>query len=110
MKGALEQQLADWGNADANGDEDSDEEPPRKGLPEKKKKKLLDAKTWERDARLVETGHALRKVLAIAQERGMCHFVDGPEAQAGHEVCEAAQNALGVADRARAAPAEGHRL
>jgi type I restriction enzyme M protein len=37
-----------------------DSPPPRKTLPEKKKKKLLDARTWERDARLVETAHALR--------------------------------------------------
>jgi type I restriction enzyme M protein len=32
-------------------------------LPEKKKKKLLDPKTWERDARLVETATALRQEL-----------------------------------------------
>ena len=49
------------------GDEDDDEEEnggiAKKGLPEKKKKKLLDASTWERDARLVETAMALRNAL-----------------------------------------------
>jgi type I restriction enzyme M protein len=32
----------------------------KKGLPEKKKKKLLDARTWERDGRLVEVATLLR--------------------------------------------------
>ena len=36
---------------------------PKKGLPEKKKKKLLDPKTWERDGRLVEAATALRAAL-----------------------------------------------
>ena len=36
---------------------------PKKGLPEKKKKKLLDAKTWERDGRLVEVATKLREAL-----------------------------------------------
>ena len=35
----------------------------KKGLPEKKKKKLLDARTWERDAQLVEATRALREEL-----------------------------------------------
>ena len=35
----------------------------KKGLSEKKKKKLLDARTWERDAKLVENGNALRQEL-----------------------------------------------
>src|ERR1019366_195772 len=35
----------------------------KKGLPEKKKKKLLDPKTWERDARLVEVATKLRAAL-----------------------------------------------
>ena len=34
----------------------------KKGLPEKKKK-LLDARTWERDGKLVETANALRREL-----------------------------------------------
>jgi type I restriction enzyme M protein len=58
----LQTRLADWGSDDA---EDDDEEggSAKKGLPEKKQKKLLDPKTWERDGRLVETAMALRAAL-----------------------------------------------
>jgi type I restriction enzyme M protein len=56
---ALEKRLADWGDADE--EEDAEEGTSKKGLPEKKKKRLLDPKTWERDAQLVETANALRK-------------------------------------------------
>lgn len=55
---ALEKYLAEWGSGDDEGD---DEESSRKGLSEKKKKKLLDSRTWERDARLVETATELRE-------------------------------------------------
>lgn len=65
VRQALEQRLAMWGS-DAESDSDSDDDASKKGLSEKKKKKLLDAKTWERDARLVETGNALRKALGGA--------------------------------------------
>jgi len=59
---ALEKRLAEWGNDDE--EEESEEGAVvKKGLAEKKKKKLLDAKTWERDARLVETANALRQEL-----------------------------------------------
>jgi type I restriction enzyme M protein len=59
VSAALEKRLADWGNDE---DEDDDEEGggTRKGLPEKKRKKLLDPRTWERDGRLVETASMLR--------------------------------------------------
>ena len=58
MREALEKRLTEWdGNDEEDGTEDGT---PKKGLHEKKKKKLLDAKTWERDARLVETANALR--------------------------------------------------
>ncbi len=66
IRAALEQYLAEWGDAEAEGDGESEEDAPKKGLPEKKKRKLLDAKTWERDARLVETGTALRIALGEA--------------------------------------------
>jgi len=58
----LEKRLADWGNDDEeeSGDEDADRQ---KGLPEKKKRKLLDAKTWERDGKLVQTANTLRDEL-----------------------------------------------
>jgi type I restriction enzyme M protein len=64
ISAALEKRLADWG-VDEDEDENEDENggSVKKGLPEKKKKKILDAKTWERDARLVETATALRAAL-----------------------------------------------
>ena len=59
---ALYKRLADWGSDD---DEPEDEEggSAKKGLPEKKRKKLLDPKTWERDGRLLEVATALRTAL-----------------------------------------------
>ena len=59
---ALEKRLADWGSDEDKGD-DEEGGNTKKGLPEKKKKKLLDAKTWERDGRLVEVATKLRKAL-----------------------------------------------
>ena len=58
---ALEKRLAEWGNDEEEESEDG--ATAKKGLPEKKKRKLLDAKTWERDARLVETANAQRQEL-----------------------------------------------
>jgi len=62
VSAALEKRLAEWG---ADEDEGDDEEGggAKKGLPEKKRKKLLDPKTWERDGRLVEVATALRAAL-----------------------------------------------
>jgi type I restriction enzyme M protein len=61
VSAALEKRLADWGS---DGDEGDDEEgSTKKGLPEKKRKKLLDSKTWERDGRLVEIATKLRAAL-----------------------------------------------
>jgi len=62
VSAALEQRLADWGSDEDEGDEEEGGS-TKKGLPEKKKKKLLDSKTWERDGRLVETATALREAL-----------------------------------------------
>ncbi len=58
VSAALEMRLADWGNDDEEGE--------KSNLPEKKKKKLLDAKTWERDGRLVEVATKLREKLGDA--------------------------------------------
>jgi type I restriction enzyme M protein len=55
----LEKLVNEWGNGD--DEEESEEGAAKRGLPEKKKKRLLEARTWERDARLVETATALRK-------------------------------------------------
>jgi type I restriction enzyme M protein len=58
---ALEKRLADWGSDE---EETEDEESAtKKGLPEKKKRKLLDPRTWERDGRLVEVATKLRAAL-----------------------------------------------
>jgi type I restriction enzyme M protein len=59
---AVEKRLADWGN----GEEESEDEEgnnTKKGLPEKKRKKLLDPRTWERDGHLVEVAMKLREIL-----------------------------------------------
>jgi len=60
---ALEIRLSEWGSGDEEEEETEEGATVKKGLPEKKKKKLLDAKTWERDARLMETATVLRQEL-----------------------------------------------
>ncbi|MDS4021497.1 MAG: class I SAM-dependent DNA methyltransferase [Candidatus Competibacter sp.] len=62
VAGALEKRLADWGSDEDEGD-DEEGGGARKGLPEKKKQKLLDARTWERDGRLVDVATQLRAAL-----------------------------------------------
>ncbi|HBR68783.1 MAG TPA: hypothetical protein DEA55_05340 [Rhodospirillaceae bacterium] len=61
----LEKRLTEWGGDDEAEDDENGEDAgtKKKGLPEKKKKKLLDSATWERDGQLVETAMALRKAL-----------------------------------------------
>ncbi len=64
MRPQLETTLADWVASDeGDEEEDGDDAVAKKGLPEKKKKKLLDAKTWDRDGRLVDLANVLRKEL-----------------------------------------------
>jgi type I restriction enzyme M protein len=58
----VEERLAAWG-ADAEDGDDEEGEGTKKGLPEKKRKKLLDPKTWDRDGRLVEVATKLRGIL-----------------------------------------------
>lgn len=65
IRANVEKALNEWSaddEAEEEGDE-GDEAPAKKGLPEKKKKKLLDAKTWERDGKLVVVATALKKEL-----------------------------------------------
>src|SRR5205823_5912266 len=62
ISAALEKQLADWRSDEDANDEDEGGS-TKKGLPEKKRKKLLDPKTWERDGRLVEVATTLRAAL-----------------------------------------------
>jgi type I restriction enzyme M protein len=63
VKAALERRLAEWGAGDGDDEDDGDEEVTKKALPEKKKRKLLDPRTWERDGRLVEAATKLKKAL-----------------------------------------------
>ncbi|MFA6291401.1 MAG: class I SAM-dependent DNA methyltransferase [Victivallales bacterium] len=58
----IEKRLSEW-DADDESEQSDDTESSKKGLPEKKKKKILDPKTWERDGKLVETATTLRKEL-----------------------------------------------
>ncbi len=62
LSDAIEKRLADWGSDEDEG-EDDEGGSVKKGLPEKKQKKLLDARTWERDGRLVEVATKLREAL-----------------------------------------------
>ncbi len=64
ISAALEKRLSDWGSAEPEpADNDEEAGSAKKGLPEKKKRKLLDPKTWERDGHLVEAATKLRAVL-----------------------------------------------
>ena len=58
----VEKALDAWGADDETDTDEADEDTTttKKGLPEKKKKKLLDPKTWERDGRLVDFATLLR--------------------------------------------------
>jgi type I restriction enzyme M protein len=61
VRGKLEKWLLEWGKPDDNGlDEEVEAGAAKPAVPEKKKKKLLDASTWERDGRLVETATKLQ--------------------------------------------------
>ncbi len=58
---AVEKRLTEWGAVE--DESDTDEAPTPKGLPEKKRKKLLDPTSWSRDANLVEAAVFLRREL-----------------------------------------------
>jgi type I restriction enzyme M protein len=62
VSAALESRMADWGDNEAET-EDEEGERANKGLSEKKKRKLLDPKCWERDGRLVEAATKLRETI-----------------------------------------------
>jgi type I restriction enzyme M protein len=57
---AVGKYVSEWSDG---ADESDDEDSPKQGLPEKKQKKLLDPKTWEREGRQVETATRLREEL-----------------------------------------------
>jgi len=57
---ALEQRLAHWSERGSDDDEEEEgADAAPNGLSEKRRKKLLDPKTWERDDRLVKVASAL---------------------------------------------------
>jgi len=60
IRKALEARLSEW---DSDEEDDDEESSSKKGLPEKIKKKLLDEKTWKRDANLVKTAKELRRII-----------------------------------------------
>ena len=63
LKPELEQRLRGWSSGDDLDGEDSDEETGAKpGLPEKRRKKLLDPGTWQRDTQLASAAEALREL------------------------------------------------
>jgi type I restriction enzyme M protein len=64
----LEVRLAEWDGPDDDDAEADDAETSvvKKGLPEKRRKKLLDPKTWARDGRLHTVATALRAALGDA--------------------------------------------
>jgi type I restriction enzyme M protein len=95
VSAALEQRLADWGNDEDEGDDEDGS--AKKGLPEKKRKKLLDPKTWERDGRLVEVANMLRASLGEALFEDHNQFRDRIDAalkQAGIKLAAADQKQI----------------
>jgi type I restriction enzyme M protein len=64
ISGGLEKRLTDWSENEEEGEDDEEGGSPREGLPEKKKRRLLDPKTWERDGRLVDAAVLLRGALS----------------------------------------------
>lgn len=61
ISGELAARLAAWGGDEDEGDDEEGGAP--KGLPDRTIKKLLDAKTWERDGRLVAAATRLGETL-----------------------------------------------
>lgn len=59
----LQKRLDDWSQDEETGGDDEEESSSKKGLSDKKIKKLMDAKTWARDALLVDTAELLKKAL-----------------------------------------------
>jgi type I restriction enzyme M protein len=61
QRSRLETFLNDWG-AGEEASEGGGDEAPKPGLPEKRRKKLLDPSTWKRDERLAQAAEALREM------------------------------------------------
>lgn len=105
---ALEKRLADWGSDEEDSDDDEGSS-AKKGLPEKKRKKLLDPKTWARDGRLVAVATALRASLGdglFTDHNGFRDRVDQALKQLGIKLPAAELKLIlrGVSWRVEAAP------
>jgi type I restriction enzyme M protein len=84
----LDSRLAEWGSEEDEGDEEDDDEEgnAKKGLPEKKRKKLLDPKGWARDSRMVKAAMSLRSALGekVYEDHNVfCVAVDAALEKAG---------------------------
>jgi len=91
---ALESFLSEWNTGKEPEEDESEDSSRKKGLPENKKKKLLDAKSWERDGKLVETALLLR------QELGEKIFEDHNEFRTRVDEVFSAQNIkVGVSEK-----------
>jgi type I restriction enzyme M protein len=67
VRSQVESALDEWTDgAEAAGDSEDGDNAPTKGLPDKARKRLLDASTWKRDARLFEAATKLRDSLGEA--------------------------------------------
>ena len=72
----LEQCLNDWGKSDTDDENEGEETPAARSLPDKKKKKLLNLDSWKRDAMLVDTALRLREALGDGLFENYNDFVD----------------------------------
>ena len=84
----LETMLDEWGASD-EGEDGSEGVASKKKLPEKKRKKLLDPKTWNRDGKLLDVATMLRHDLGEGKFNDHNIFrdrVDEALAQRGHKL------------------------
>src|SRR5688572_2604651 len=76
---AHENRLADWRHHEDDGHEEG-AGGAKKGLPETKRRKLLDPRTWERDGHLVQVATMLRSALGDTLFEDHNIFRDGVDA------------------------------
>jgi type I restriction enzyme M protein len=77
----LERLVNDWEKGDTEEEDgDGESETPRRNLPDKKKKKLLNEATWKRDATLIDVATRLRETLGDGLFEDHNVFLDRVEA------------------------------
>jgi type I restriction enzyme M protein len=97
VKPRAEALLLDWSTENESEGENGESDLPKRILPEKKRKKLLDAKTWEKDARLYAAATALRERLGDRLFEDHNVFRDEAEValkDLGHKLSAAEQRIL----------------